>query len=116
MASNLQVGHPTRGLADQLRRSDNPTSMIPCSECHIGQMHQAKVTYFTQINQDLVTVPDFSAWVCDICGRLEYDFEALNNLSILLCPTDSKPAHAKTAQPSSQQDQASPTKRPSQTK
>ena len=74
------------------------------------------VTYFTRLDQDLVTVPDFSAWVCDICGRLEYDFEALNNLAILLCPDDSKPARLKTAQPSSQQEQPSPVKRPSQTK
>jgi len=110
------VEHPTRELADQLRRFDNPTSMIPCSECHIGQMHQTMVTYFTRLDQNLVTVPDFSAWVCDICGRLEYDFEALNNLAVLLCPADSKPARVKTAQSSSQQDQPSPTNQPSQIK
>jgi len=110
------VGHPTRELADQLRRFDNPTSMIPCSECHIGQMHQTEVSYFTRLDQDLITVPDFPAWECDICGRLEYDFEALNNLAILLCPADSKPARTKTTQPASQQNQPSPVKRPSQTK
>jgi YgiT-type zinc finger domain-containing protein len=112
----IQVGDPTEELADQLRFFNNPTSMIPCSECHIGQMHQTKVTYFTWLGEDLVTVPDFPAWVCDICGRLEYDFEALNNLAILLLPTDSKSARAKTAQPSSQQDQPSLTNQPSQTK
>jgi len=109
------VGDPTREPADQLRRFDNPTSMIPCSECHIGQMHQTKVTYFTWLEEDLVTVPDFPAWVCDICGRLEYDFEALNKLAILLCPAESKPVRLKTAQPSSQQDQPSLTSQPSQT-
>jgi len=109
-------GHPTKELADQLRRFDNPTNMIPCSECHIGQMHQTMVTYFTRLDQDLVTVPDFPAWVCDICGRLEYDFEALNNLAILLCPAELKPARAKSAQPSSQQNQPSSTNQPSQSK
>jgi len=99
-----------------LRRFDNPTSMIPCSECHIGQMHQVKVTYFTWFGEDLVTVPDFPAWVCDICGRLEYDLEALNNLALLLCPVESKPARPKITQPSSQQDQPPLTSQPSQTK
>jgi len=108
-------GDPTREPADQLRRFDNPTSMIACSECHIGQMHQTKVTYFTWLSEDLVTVPDFPAWVCDICGRLEYDFEALNNLALLLCPAESKPVRAKTTQPSSQQDQPSLTNQLSQT-
>jgi len=110
------VEHPTKELADQLRRFDNPTSMIPCSECHIGQMHQTTVTYFTLLGDDLITVPDFPAWLCDICGRLEYDFEALNNLAVLLCPVDSKSARVKTAQPSSQQEQPSPSNQPSQTK
>lgn len=79
-------------------------------------MHQTMVTYFTRLDQDLITVPDFPTWKCDICGRLEYDFEALNNLAILLRPADSKPARVKTAQPSSQQDQPSPTNQPSQIK
>ena len=79
-------------------------------------MHQTTVTYFTLLGDDLITVPDFPAWLCDICGRLEYDFEALNNLAVLLCPVDSKSARVKTAQPSSQQDQPSPSNQPSQTK
>ena len=79
-------------------------------------MHQTKVTYFTWLSEDLITVPDFPAWVCDICGRLEYDHESLNDLALLLNPTNSKAALAKTTQPSSQQDQPPLTKQPSQTK
>ena len=103
-------------MVDQLRRIENPTSMMPCSQCHIGQMHQTRATYFTWLTEDMVTVPDFPAWKCDICGHLEYDFEALSNLALLMCPAEEKPARAKTAQPTSQQDQLPITSQPTQTK
>jgi len=60
--------------------------MIPCSECSIGMMHKAKVTYFTWLADEMITVPDFPAWICDVCGKREYDVEALNNLALLLSP------------------------------
>ncbi len=55
-------------------------------------MHRDYVTYFTWLGDDLVTVPDFPAWVCDICHRREYDMEALNQLSLLLSPNAGKPS------------------------
>ena len=27
------------------------------------------MTYFTWLNEELITVPHFPAWVCDMCGR-----------------------------------------------
>ena len=45
------------------------------------------VTYFTQVGQELVMVPDFPAWVCDVCGNTIYDFKAVNLISTLLSPT-----------------------------
>jgi YgiT-type zinc finger domain-containing protein len=62
--------------------------MIPCSECNIGQMHKTHVTYFTWMKEQLITVPDFPAWVCDICGKREYDLEAVNQLALLLSPVN----------------------------
>lgn len=59
---------------------------IPCSECQAGQMHRQMVTYFTWIGEELISVPDFPAWVCDVCGRREYDTRALNQLTLLLSP------------------------------
>jgi hypothetical protein len=47
---------------------------IPCNECQAGQMHRRFLTYFTW----------FPAWVCDVCGRREYDLQALNQLNLLL--------------------------------
>jgi YgiT-type zinc finger domain-containing protein len=64
--------------------SDRTT--IPCSECQAGQMHRNYVTYFTWLGDELITVPDFPAWVCDVCGRREYDPYALNQLNLLLNP------------------------------
>jgi YgiT-type zinc finger domain-containing protein len=48
------------------------------------------VTYFTWLGEELITVPDFPAWVCDVCGRREYDPAALNHLSLLLSPNAGK--------------------------
>ncbi len=55
-------------------------------------MHRDFVTYFTWIGDDLVTVPDFPAWVCDVCHRREYDVQALNQLSLMLSPNAGKPS------------------------
>lgn len=54
-------------------------------------MRRGFVTYFTWIGEELITVPDFPAWVCDVCGRREYDLQALNRLSLLLDPSAGQP-------------------------
>ena len=53
-------------------------------------MYMTKVAYFTWLGDELISVPDFPAWVCDICGRREYDIQALNQLSLLLIPSAGK--------------------------
>ena len=72
-----------------MRHVNDPLSMIPCSDCSIGQMHQTTVTYFTFLGGRMITVPDFPAWICDMCGKCEYDLQALDNLALLLCPQNS---------------------------
>ncbi len=49
-------------------------------------MHRQYVAYYTWLGDELITVPDFPAWVCDICGRCEYDSTALTRLTLLLSP------------------------------
>lgn len=44
------------------------------------------VTYFTWLDEELVTVPNFPAWVCDMCGRREFDPRAITWLNTLLNP------------------------------
>jgi YgiT-type zinc finger domain-containing protein len=55
-----------------------------CAECQTGVLRLKPTTYFTWLNDELVTVPNFPAWVCDICGRREYDTRAVMRLNTLL--------------------------------
>jgi YgiT-type zinc finger domain-containing protein len=73
-----------------MKNNDSFDLTIPCHECQAGQMHREYVTYFTWLADELVTVPDFPAWVCDVCHRREYDMHALNELSLLLSPNAGK--------------------------
>ena len=63
---------------------------LPCSECHSGVMRLNYITYFTWLDEELVTVPNFPAWVCDVCGRREYDTRAISWLNTLLNPSTGK--------------------------
>lgn len=57
-----------------------------CPECQTGVMRFKRVAYFTWLDEELVTVPDFPARVCDVCGRREYDRQAILRLNTLLNP------------------------------
>lgn len=63
---------------------------VPCTECQAGHMHRQFLTYFTWLDDELITVPDFPAWICDVCGRREYDLHALSQLNLLLNPNAGK--------------------------
>jgi YgiT-type zinc finger domain-containing protein len=69
----------------------NPTSPIPCYECAAGVLQIRHLTYFTWLGGELITVPNFPAWVCDMCGRREYDERAIAWLAMLLDPNAGKP-------------------------
>ena len=70
--------------------NDEPRSSFQCTECQAGVMHLRYVTYFTWLNEELVTVPSFPAWVCDVCGRREYDSRAISWLAAMLSPETGK--------------------------
>jgi len=55
-----------------------------CSECQTGVMRMEYLTYFTWLSDELITVPNFPAWVCDVCGRRDYDERAIVRLNALL--------------------------------
>ena len=57
-----------------------------CSTCHAGHINMQHITYFTWLSGQLITVPDFPAWICDMCGFREYDQRALSWLNIILSP------------------------------
>jgi YgiT-type zinc finger domain-containing protein len=60
--------------------------VFPCNECQAGMMRLSYITYFTWLDEELVTVPGFPAWICDVCGKREYDDRAVNWLTTLLSP------------------------------
>ena len=80
--------------------TDNTQESFPCSECQAGMMHLQHITYFTWLDEELVTVPNFPAWVCDLCGRREYDSHAISWLVTILNPETGKtPASKRKPRP-----------------
>jgi YgiT-type zinc finger domain-containing protein len=73
-------------IAPRSNDERNNLSAYQCPECLAGVMHMEAVTYFTWLNKELVTVPNFPAWVCDMCGRREFDARAITWLNTLLNP------------------------------
>ncbi len=70
-----------------------------CNDCQAGVMRLQQITYFTWLGEELVTVPNFPAWVCDICGRRDYDERAIAWLTTMLNPetgkSSGKPPHRR---------------------
>lgn len=73
---------------------DGYQTVALCSECQTGVLRLQHLTYFTWLNEELITVPNFPAWVCDVCGRREYDGRAILWLNTLLNP-DAKRKRAR---------------------
>jgi len=71
-------------MADTENRSED--YLIQCPECNAGVLKRHYLTYFTWLDEELITVPNFPAWVCDMCGRREYDARAISWLNTLLNP------------------------------
>jgi YgiT-type zinc finger domain-containing protein len=68
----------------------------------VGALRPASVAYLTRIHGRMVTVPDFPAWVCDVCGRREYDEAALTELRAMLeggTPMRRRPRRPRPVQP-----------------
>lgn len=57
---------------------------IKCPHCQVGVMKQKYLTYFTWLNNELITVPEFPSRVCDFCRYREYDRKAMNRLNSLM--------------------------------
>jgi hypothetical protein len=50
----------------------------------------------TWLAEDLITVPNFPAWICDICGHRSFDARALVKLNLILNPEAGTPVQSKT--------------------
>ena len=56
-------------------------------------------TLMTWLGEALITVPNFPAWICDICGYRSYDSHALAQLSLLLNEDAGKPVQVEVSKP-----------------
>lgn len=74
-----------------LQQTNDTPKSIPCNACPAGIMHMRYVTYFTWLGEELVTAQNFPAWVCDMCGKREYDGHAVSVLAMILNPEVGKP-------------------------
>jgi len=63
----------------------------PCMNCQGGKKRLRSATLMTWLGNDLITVPNFPAWICDMCGHRTYDAHALAQLSLLLNPEAGTP-------------------------
>jgi YgiT-type zinc finger domain-containing protein len=57
------------------------------------------ITYFTWLGEELVMVPNFPAWICDVCGRRDYDEKSISWLTMLLNPDAGRPPHTRPTSP-----------------
>lgn len=73
-------------VEDNKNPGERKVQVAICPECPAGVMRLDYITYFTWLDEELVTVPNFPAWVCDICGRREFDSRAITWLNTLLNP------------------------------
>ncbi len=71
----------------------------PCIDCQAGILSRRYVTYFTWLGEELITVQNFPAWVCDVCGKREYDHQAVMWMNMLLNPDAGKPAAKNRRKP-----------------
>jgi len=71
----------------------------PCNQCQAGHKRLKLVTLVTWIGDEMITVPDFPAWVCDICGHRNYDNRALAQLNLVLNPDAGHPINRPYSSP-----------------
>jgi YgiT-type zinc finger domain-containing protein len=69
-----------------------------CPECRMGTLEWQNVFFFMLQEGQPIGVPDFPAWICNFCGRREYDSAALAELRTTLerdRRTRNKPRHPR---------------------
>lgn len=79
-----------------------------CPECQVGELLPHRASYFGWADGRFITVPDFPAWACDVCGWREYDRTALNELQTLLNLNQSKQKHLRRTKSGGETDRPAP--------
>ena len=76
---------------EEQRDSEQDAGFDSCPECQVGELHPGAVPYYATLDGNLVTVPQFPAWICDVCRHCEYDENALEELRAILGPSAQLP-------------------------
>jgi YgiT-type zinc finger domain-containing protein len=80
---------------------DEPQASLACPHCQAGNLRLKRVVYARWYGRHFVTIPNFPSWVCDVCGGLEYDQAALEQVRLVLGREGATPAEAaRPASPS----------------
>lgn len=80
----------------------------PCMHCQAGHKRLRLVTFITWLGEEMITVPDFPAWVCDMCRHRNYDPHALAQLSLVLNLDAGQPIKRQYTPPPSMPPQGAP--------
>lgn len=66
--------------------SATPAPKLVCPQCQMGTLHPQRIVFAHWFEGQFITIPNFPAWACDICGLCEYDPVALEQLELILGP------------------------------
>lgn len=69
----------------------NRTNVQLCPSCMSGKLHSQSFVYTEIIDKMLLSIPDTSIFVCDICGYHEMDADMLMWLDNMLADSDQPP-------------------------
>jgi YgiT-type zinc finger domain-containing protein len=61
-----------------------PKPLATCPHCGAGALSLQRVVYARWYGSHFITIPNFPSWVCDVCGSLEYDQTALEQVRLVL--------------------------------
>lgn len=75
-------------MTDQENETDSELFEYACPRCHGGKRRLQHITYLTWFRDQMITVPNFPAWVCDLCGSRDFDTRAISWLNTILDQQD----------------------------
>jgi len=75
-----------------MSESETGSYEYPCPHCGAGRKRLRHITYLTWFRDQMITVPNFPAWVCDLCGGRDFDSRAISWLNTILNTQEQHPS------------------------
>lgn len=88
-----------------MMKNELPLNPETCPRCMVGRIKQRPVTLSEVIDGYLLSIPNFPAWMCDICHAFMYDPVAMDELHTFLTskPDAKQKTKYRATQPSVRQ-------------